>query len=76
MDIFSPHCCEVSASRGTLVISVWVNYRLLGNFTAATSVWLHLCVENTCVWRAMEKDLERITFSEKTLTSKGIECCN
>lgn len=50
MDIFSPHCCEVSASCGTLVISVWVNYRLLGNFTAATCVWLHLCVENTRVW--------------------------
>lgn len=85
MDIFSPPCCEVSAYCGTLVISIWVNYRLLGNFTATTSVCTHACVsvcvgggraENTYVCEATEKDLERITLSEKAFNSKRIEYRN
>lgn len=74
MDIFAPPRCEVSAYCGTLVISLWVNYRLLGNFTATTSVCLRarICVcerrvENTRVCGATEKGLERIKFSKQTI---------
>jgi hypothetical protein len=40
MDIFSPPSCKVTANCSTLVISVWVNYRLLGNGIATPSVWV------------------------------------
>lgn len=40
MDIFSPPYCKVTAYCSTLVISIWVNYRLLGNRTAIPSVWV------------------------------------
>lgn len=40
MDIFSPPSCKVTANCSTLVISVWVNYRLLGSGTATPSVWV------------------------------------
>lgn len=40
MDIFSPPYCKVTAYCSTLVISIWVNYRLLGNGTATPSVWV------------------------------------
>ena len=77
MDIFSPPCCTVSAHPGSLVICIWVNYRLWGNFPVTTSVCVCVrererkreCVEggeHTCE-EQMRKDLERIKILRKKL---------
>ena len=52
MNIFFSPCYKVSAYCGTLVISIWVNYRLLGNFAATIFVCVCVCRVGTCVCKA------------------------
>ena len=65
MNIFFSPCYKVSAYCGTLVISIWVNYRLLGNFAATIFVcvcvcvgWGHVCVKQQIATGVLQEFLK------------------
>lgn len=75
MDIFSPPHCKVTADCSTLVISIWVNYRLLGNGAATPSVWVR--EGTTGVPNNAEMPGEKKNLSARNCFNwKRVGCCS